>query len=162
MKNIAPTSAMIAALLIAAPAAWAAAPPPPTPYGMPISLELAKKVVGAAIAQAAKQPWPEAIAVVDPAGRLVLFERMDNTQYGSIRLAIEKAKTAAMFRKPSQQFEDIVTKFPAILGLQGAMPIGGGVPLVVDGKIVGAVGASGAPFSMPDDKVANAGAAVAK
>ncbi|MGH6990463.1 MAG: GlcG/HbpS family heme-binding protein [Stellaceae bacterium] len=162
MKHLSIATAMAGILLVAGPAAWAQKPPPPTPYGTPISLAMAKKAAHAALAQAAKQEWPEAVAIVGPAGRLVLFEKMDNTQYGSIHLAIRKAQTAAMFRQPSQNFENITKKFPAILGLEGAMPIGGGVPLVVDGKIVGAIGASGAPFSAPDDKVAGAGTAVVK
>jgi uncharacterized protein GlcG (DUF336 family) len=139
-------------------------PPAAPPYGPPITLEQAKQVMTAAEAQAAKiVKWPEAIAIVEPSGQLVMFEKADNTQYGSIHLAIRKAETAASFRAPSRIFENLVASgHTVLLGLEGAMPIGGGVPIVVGGKVIGAIGASGAPFSDPDETIAKAGAAALK
>jgi len=93
----------------AASAAPAAAPPaPPAPYGAPISLEAAQKVLAAAKEEADKQGWPVAIAVVDPAGYLVAFHRLDNTQLGSVEVSIAKARSAALFRRPTKVFEDIL------------------------------------------------------
>jgi len=140
-----------------------AAPPPPPPYGMPISLAEAKKAADAAIAEAGKTGFPSAVAVVGPAGDLIYFERMDNANISTTWLAQEKAKTAATFRRPSKLFEDRLQGGATyLLGLDGAMPVGGGVPLVIGGKVVGAIGASGAPSSGPDEQVAQAGAAAVK
>jgi glc operon protein GlcG len=129
------------------------------PYGMPISLEQAKKAAAAAEAEAQKiTPIPYVITIVDPEGRLVYFERMDDAQIGSIRIAIDKARSAAFFRRPTKVFEDLLAGGRnAILALHGAMPSEGGVPLVSDGKVVGAIGASaGTPAQ--DGQVARAGA----
>jgi len=86
-----------------------------------------------------------AVAVVDPSGTLVYYEKMDNTQAGSASVAIDKARTASLFKRPSKAFQDMVAGGQGlrILGLPGAVPIEGGVPSVVDGKIVGAIGVSG-------------------
>ena len=116
----------------------------PNPYG-PINLEVARKVADAAIAEGRKNGWNVAAAVVDSAGDLVFFERMDNTQSASMVIAQEKARTAARFKRPSKSLEDALAGGrQAILGIPGATPVEGGIPLVVDGKIVGAVGVSGA------------------
>lgn len=131
------------------------------PYGAPIPLAEAKRVVAAAQAEAAKNKWNVAIAIVDAGGHLVAFERMDATQYGSVTVAQEKARTAAAFRRPSKAFQDTVASGPEgtrILRLPGATPIEGGVPLVRDGKIVGAIGVSGVT-SAQDGQIAAAGAA---
>jgi uncharacterized protein GlcG (DUF336 family) len=131
------------------------------PYGAPIPLAAAQAVVAAAQAEAGRNNWAVAIAVVDSGGHLVAFVRMDTTQYGSAEVAQEKARTAAGFRRPSKAFEDIVSAGGAgvrYLGLTGAMPIEGGVPLVLGGKIVGAVGISGVT-SAQDGQIAQAGAA---
>lgn len=139
-----------------------AAPPPP--YGAPITLKQAHKIVEAAEAEAEKQGWPVAIAVVDGAGHLVLFHRLDNTQYGSVEVAIQKAKTSALFRRPTKVFEDTIAKGAEnlkILGLPGATPIEGGLPIVVDGKLIGAIGVSGVK-STEDAQVATAGLAALK
>ena len=126
-------------------------------YGPSVTLEQATKAIGAAEAEAKKNNWPVAIAVVDPAGMLVAFHRLDNTQTGSIVIAIEKARTSAMFKRPSKAFEDAVAGGRnAVLGL-GVMPIEGGVPIMMDGKIVGAVGVSGVTAAQ-DAQVARAGA----
>ena len=119
----------------------------PLPYGAPISLEVAKKAAAAAAAEARKNGWFMAIAVTEPSGDLVYFEKMDNTQFGSINIALGKARTAAKFKRPSKVFQDLLAKgdnFTYLLGLEGAMPVQGGLPIVVDGKIVGAIGISGA------------------
>jgi glc operon protein GlcG len=130
----------------------------PNPYGMPISVDVARKVADAALAEGRKNGWNVAAAVVDPAGDLVFFERMDNTQSASVVIAQEKARTAATFKRPSKALEDAVANGrQVILKLPGATPIEGGIPLVIDGKIVGAVGVSGAT-SPQDGQCAAAGA----
>src|SRR5438067_6607291 len=143
------------------PAAQAPAPPPAPPYGAPLSLDDAKKAAAAAIAETGKiGANPMAVAIVDPGGYLVHFERMDNTQYGSIRIAIDKARSAALFRRPSKAFEDGLASGGVnlrILALHGATPVEGGVPIMADGKVVGAIGASGGS-AQQDGQVAGAGA----
>ena len=135
--------AMVAAILMVF-AFGAQAQQMPNPYGGPITLEIAKKVVTAAAAEARKNNWTMAFAVADPAGNLVYFEKMDNTQTASIRIAIIKARSAATFKRPTKTFSDAVTGGNnAMLGLPGAIPSEGGIPIVIDGKIVGAIGASG-------------------
>ena len=139
-----------------------AAPPPPptTPYGSPIDLNAAKKVMAAAEAEATKNNWPMAIVILDSSGHTVMLHKLDNTQYGSIRVAEDKAQTALDFRRPSKVFEDLIAQGGLnmrILNLRGAAPFEGGVPILVDGKIVGAVGVSGAASSQ-DGQVAKAGA----
>jgi len=118
----------------------------PKPNGPPISVESAKKIASVALGEARKNNWYMAVAVVDPSGTLVYYEKMDNTQAGSASVAIDKARTASLFKRPSKAFQDMVAgggQGLRILGLPGAVPIEGGVPLVVDGKIVGAIGVSG-------------------
>jgi glc operon protein GlcG len=135
------------------------APPPPSPYGAPINLADAKKAADAAMAEVAKVgSAPDAIAVVDHGGFLIYFERMDNTQLGSVEIAIEKARSAALFRRPTKVFEDAVAGGRnAILALRGAVPLEGGVPIISGGKLVGAIGASGGT-AQQDGQVAKAGA----
>ena len=144
----------------------APSPPPTTPYGFPISLDAAKKVMAAAEAEAMKNNWPMAIVILDSTGHPVMLHRLDNTQYGSIRVAEDKAQTALDFRRPSKVFEDLVAQGGlgmSTLGLRGATPIEGGFPIIVDGKIIGAIGASGGTAPQ-DGQVAKAGvdAATAK
>jgi glc operon protein GlcG len=136
----------------------------PNPYGPPISLENAKKAAAAAMAEAAKNHWNMAVAVVDPNGTLVYYEKMDNTQLGSANVAVDKARSAALFKRPTKAFQDALTGSPAgirILGLEGAVPVEGGVPILADGKIVGAIGVSGAN-SDQDGQCAQAGVATIK
>lgn len=133
-------------------------------YGAPIPLAEAKRVMAAAQAEAAKNNWSVAIAIVDGGGHLVALERMDTTQYGSVEVALEKARTASAFRRPSKLFQDSVAaggEGLRMLNLTGAMPIEGGVPLVSGGKIVGAIGVSGVT-SAQDGQIAAAGAAALK
>jgi uncharacterized protein GlcG (DUF336 family) len=133
--------------------------PSPPPYGAPINLADAKKAADAAVAEVAKAgSAPDAIAIVDHGGFLIYFERMDNTQLGSVEIAIEKARSAALFRRPSKVFEDAVAGGRnAILALHGAMPLEGGVPIISGGKLVGAIGASGGT-AQQDGQVAKTGA----
>jgi glc operon protein GlcG len=119
---------------------------PPKAYGPPIGVENAKKIAAGALAEAKKNNWYMAVAVVDPSGTLVYYEKMDNTQTGSATVAIEKARTAAMFKRPTKVFEDAVTGGGAglrALRVPGVIPVEGGIPLIIDDKIVGAVGVSG-------------------
>ena len=136
----------------------------PNAYGPPISLEMAKKVAAPVIAEAAKNNWAIAVAVVDPAGNLVYYEKMDNTQLGSDHIAVEKARTAATFKRPTKAFEDALAKGSEnwrILTLSGVVASEGGIPLLIDGKIVGAIGVSGMT-SAQDGQCAKAGAEALK
>ena len=134
-------------------------PDAPQPYGA-IALEAAKKVAAPALAEASRNNWAMAVAVVDSAGDLVYFERMDATQTGSVVVAIDKARSAALFKRPTKAFQDMLAAGGEgwrVLGLQGAVPVEGGVPIVIDGKIVGAIGVSGGT-SPQDGQCARAGA----
>ena len=154
---------MGAALFIGAEA-WSQQPPtPPTPptipYGAPITLEQAKKAADAAEAEARKRNMNMAIAVVEPSGDLVYFRKMDGTQYASIKIAQDKAISAAIFRRSSKDFQDRVAKSDlSPMALRGAVASAGGVPIVVNGKIIGAIGVSGGA----DDPIAQAGADAVK
>ena len=131
-----------------------------TPIGPSIGLDAAKKAAAAASAEARKNGWFMAIALVDPAGTLVYFEKADTTQLGSAVVAIDKARSAALFKRPTKAFQDVVAAGGdglRILRLPGAVPIDGGVPIIMDGKIVGAIGVSGAT-SAQDGQCAMAGA----
>jgi uncharacterized protein GlcG (DUF336 family) len=160
-KSVARTAA---AVLLAGLALGAAAQQAPPPYGSPISLDDAKKAAAAALAEAHKINVPEAIAIVDPAGQLVYFERMDNNQTGGVNVAIGKARSAALFRRPTKVFTDLLAKgpnFTYLLGLEGASPVPGGIPLVIGGKIVGGIGTSGGTGDQ-DIQVSEAGVAALK
>jgi glc operon protein GlcG len=130
----------------------------PNGYGSPIPVEAARKVAAAAVAEARKNGWTVAAAIVDTGGDLVFFEKMDNTQVGSAIVSQEKARTAVRFKRPSKAFEDALNGGrQAILSLPGVTPVEGGIPLVIDGKIVGAIGVSGAT-SPQDAQCASTGA----
>jgi len=136
----------------------------PSPYGANVSLENAKKVAGPALAEAEKNHWNMAVAVVDTSGNLVYYEKMDNTQLGSANVAIEKARTAALFKRPTKAFQDVLAAGGdglRVLTLKGVVAVEGGIPLVMDGKIIGAIGVSGAASSQ-DAQCAKAGADVLK
>jgi glc operon protein GlcG len=147
-----------------APAAPAPTPPtPPTPYGAPISADGAHKAMAAAEAEAKKNSWPVAIAIVDTTGSLSMFMKLDNVQTASVNIAIGKARTALEFRRPTKALQDAIATGGVnlrFLSLPGAYLLEGGVPIVVDGKIVGAIGVSGV-MSNQDAQVAMAGAAAA-
>ncbi len=132
----------------------------PNFYGAPINLETAKKLSAAAVAEARKNNWTMAVAIVDIAGDLVYFEKMDGTQTGSVKVALGKARSAVLFKRPTKVFQDGVAaggEGLRLLGLEGAVPIEGGLPLAIDGKIVGAIGVSGGT-SAQDGVAAKAGA----
>ena len=115
-------------------------------YGVSIGAEAARKAAAASVAESKKNNWTMAVAVVDTGGHLVYFERMDGTQTGSARVALEKATTAAAYKRPTKVFEDALAAGGAglrILTLSGAVAIEGGLPIVADGKIIGAIGLSG-------------------
>jgi uncharacterized protein GlcG (DUF336 family) len=136
----------------------------PNPYGAPITADNAKKVAAAALAEARKNGWSMAAAVVDTSGDLVYFEKMDGTQAASVKIAVDKARSAARFKRPTKALQDVLAAGGdglRILGLQDAVPVEGGVPILMDGKIVGAVGMSGAT-SAQDGQCANAGAGAVK
>jgi len=110
-----------------------------------LSLELAKKIAEVAEAEAIKNNWSVVISIVDDGGNLVYLCRMDNTQIGSIEVSIQKARTAIFFKRPTKVFEDMVAGGRnAILSLPGVLPLEGGMPLIVKGQIIGAIGISGA------------------
>jgi hypothetical protein len=153
----------VLALSVAAFGQTPLVPPPNVPYGISISPDAAKKVAAAAIAEARKNNWAMAVAIVDAGGYLVYFERMPDTQLGSVEISQDKAKSAALFRRPTKSFQDTLAGGGdglRILKLNGAIPVDGGIPLIVDGKVIGAIGASGGT-SDQDGKTAQAGAAAA-
>jgi len=136
----------------------------PNPYGTAINLESARKVATAAIAEARKNQWNMAIAIVDPAGELVYFEKLDGTQAASVNIAIDKARSSARFKRPTKALQDVLATGGAglrMLALDGAVPVEGGVPILMDAKIVGAIGVSGGT-SQQDTEVATAAAAAVK
>ena len=132
----------------------------PNPYGLAITLDDAKKAAAPALAEARKNNWTMCVAVVDTAGNLVYFERMDATQTGSVAVSIAKARSAALFKRSTKTFQDALAAGGdglRFLKLENAVPIEGGVPIVMDGKIVGAIGLSGGT-SQQDGQCAQAGA----
>jgi glc operon protein GlcG len=123
-----------------------------------IGLDEAKAITAAARAKAVAEEWNVVIAILDSGGHLITLERADGTQLGSIRVAQDKAKTALMFKRPSKALEDVVLSGKVhMTQLTGALPIEGGLPLIVDGAVVGAIGISGVQ-SFQDGIVAQAGA----
>jgi len=132
----------------------------PNVYGLSVNLETAKKVATAAIAEARKNNWTMAVAITDTGGNLVYFEKMDGTQTGSVRVAIGKSRSAVLFKRPTKALQDTVAaggEGLRMLRLEGAVPIEGGLPLLMDGKIIGAIGVSGGT-SQQDGVAAKAGA----
>jgi uncharacterized protein GlcG (DUF336 family) len=136
-------------------AAAPSAPPAPAPaYGAPIGLETAQDLTAAALDHARANGWRVAVAVVEPSGELVAFARLDDTQYGSIHVAQRKAATAARYRLPTLTMEERVLAGRIVsLANEDALPIAGGRPIIVGGRIVGAIGVSGVT-SAQDDEVA--------
>ena len=132
----------------------------PNPYGASVTLDQARKIAALSVAEAAKNKWNMAIAIVDVAGDLVYFEKMDGTQVASVNIAQDKARSSVRFKRPTKAMQDVLAGGGAgirFLALQGAIPVEGGLPLIIDGKIVGAIGASGGT-SDQDGLAAKAGA----
>ena len=128
-------------------------------YGAAVRIETAKKAAAAALAEARRNNWTMAVAVVDPGGHLVYFERMDDTQAGSATVAQDKARSAALFKRPTKAFQDTLAAGGdgfRVLGIRGAVPVEGGLPLIVDGAIAGGIGVSGGTSSQ-DGQSAKAG-----
>ncbi len=122
-----------------------------------LTLEAARKIAAAAEAEARKNNWNVVIAIVDEGGYLVYLERMDNVQIASIEIALRKARSAALFRRPTKVFEDqLAGGRQAVLALPGAMPFEGGLPIVADGQVIGAIGVSGVT-AQQDGQIARAG-----
>jgi uncharacterized protein GlcG (DUF336 family) len=130
------------------------------PYGAPISIDEAKQVIAAAEAESKKHDWPLNIAVVDSGGNLVMFERLDGGQLASIEISQHKARAAAKFRRETKVFESAIQNGNnAVMSIDGTIGSRGGIPLIKDGKLIGAVGCSGATGSQ-DEVVCKAGAAI--
>ena len=152
------------AVAVAPAIAQTSAAPPPVPYGPSINIETSKKVAAAAIAEARRQGFTMAIAIVDPSGDMVYFEKMDNTQAASVAIALDKARSSARFKRPTKAMQDILAaggEGLRFLALEGAIPVEGGIPIMMDGKIVGAIGASGGSAEQ-DGQTARAGTAAVK
>ena len=152
-------SLILLVFVLCALGAWAQMP---NPYGPPISLEAAKAPAAAALAEAAKNKWTMAVAIVDTSGNLIYYEKMDNTQIASATVAIEKARSAVLYKRPTKAMQDALAAGGnglRILRLHDAIPVEGGIPLIIDGKIVGAIGVSG-DTSDHDGICATAGAAI--
>ena len=138
-----------------------AAGPKLPPYGLSITNEQARKVADAALAPARANGWTVVVAVVDTGGFLVYLEKLDQTQVGSVAIAEDKARSAAIFKRPTKMFHERLARGGdgmIVLGLKGAIPVEGGLPIVVDGKLIGALGVSGGS-SAEDEVCAEAGAA---
>ncbi|MEA2878125.1 MAG: glc operon protein GlcG [Hyphomicrobiales bacterium] len=161
------TSLLLGASIVAGPALAemaAAPPPPPPPYGEQINIEQAKKAAAAAAEEAKKINTFMAIAVVSPSGDLVYFEKMDNTQYASVTIAIHKARAAARFRRPTSSFEERVGAGGVgltLLTLDDVIASPGGNPIIVGGKLIGAIGLSGGTGAQ-DNQASLAGVAAVK
>ena len=133
-------------------------PPPAPPFGMPITLEQAQKVIDAAMSEAKKLKLNYAFAVVEPSGDLVYFRKMTGAPYSAIQLAEGKAVTAARYRRPTKFFFDMVEAgHQFFMSFPGALPVPGGVPIIADGKLIGAIGVSGGN-SEQDIQIATPGA----
>lgn len=131
----------------------------PPDYGPPISLDNAKKVMAAADGEAAKNNWPVVIAIIDSGGHIVMLHKRDNAQLASLEVAPGKAKTALMYKRPTKVLDDAISSGGAgvrFLALKDITPLEGGFPIVMDGKIVGAIGVSGV-LSAQNSQIGRAG-----
>lgn len=171
MRNSILTSILMSAALLVGTDVKAQTPPPPNldtipekmpfsnPYGVPISAQRAQSLIQAASAEALKRGWAMNIAVVDSGANLVAFLRMDGAQLASITVAEHKARTSAKFRRPTKAIEDAVQKsdYKYMLSLDDVIASRGGIPLIEDGKVIGAIGCSGGTGSQ-DEVVCTAAA----
>lgn len=141
--------------------AQAPAPTAPLLYGNPLNAAQAQAAVDAAEAEARRNGWSLSIAVLEPNGQLAAFKKLDGASYGSIEVAMGKARTAAFFRGPSKVYADMVARGgTSILAVPHMLPAQGGVPIIAGGKVIGAIGISGAQASQ-DEQAAMAGAKAA-
>ena len=150
---------LVLGMVVLLMAASASAQAPPPAYGSAISLDQAKKVMAGAEAEAKKNNWPVVIAILDSGGQLVMLQRLDNAQWGSVEVAKDKARSAVAFRRPTKVFQDLIAQGGAnmrLLNLTGASMLEGGIPIVVDGKIVGGIGVSGVT-AQQDAQIGQAG-----
>ena len=152
------TAGLVTAQQPTTPAAPAAPPAPPPDYGAPITNEQAKKVMAGAEAEAKKNKWNVVITILDSGGQLVMLQRLDGAQWGSIDISREKAKSAVALRRPTKALQDLIAQGGANLRLLslGYSVLEGGIPIVMGGKIIGAVGVSGVT-SQQDAQIAQAG-----
>jgi len=152
------TAAMVAALALAAFTTASQAQQRPD-YGPDVTVAMAKKIAAGTLAECAKNKWNVAVAVVDTHGFLVYFERMENTQSASIEVAQGKARVGAMYRRTTRVFAEVIAKSgPAVMTLPGVVASPGGMPIFVDGKVIGGVGVSGVTGDQ-DEQCAKAGLA---
>ena len=165
LAAVAAGSAITPALAQQPPAAPAPAPAPAAapmpPYGPPIGLDQAKRVMAAAELEAAKNSWQVAITILDSGGNMIMFHRVDNAQLSATAVSEGKARTALEFKRPSKALDDAIAAGGAgmrLLALKDITPLEGGILILVDGKIIGAIGVSGA-LSSQDAQIATAGAA---
>ena len=150
------TGALVLGLLAAVPAGAQTTPPP---YGPPIGIEGARAVMTAAESEAAKNNWAVVISIIDSGGNIVMLHRHNDVQLSSIEISQGKAKTALMFKRPSKVLDDAISSGGAglrFLALKDIVPLEGGLPIVADGKIIGAIGVSGVT-SDQDGQIAKAG-----
>jgi uncharacterized protein GlcG (DUF336 family) len=142
MRRALAMSIYLVACLLSGASAWSQQAPPA--IGSPLTLDQAKKVAAAAEAEAKKNNWSMAVAIVEPSGALVYYFKMDGTQYGSINVAMDKATSAALYRRPTAAFNaGLKAGNTYLMQLRGANAVPGGIPIVVGGKLVGAIGTSG-------------------
>jgi len=149
---------MVVATLVLFAAASASAQAPPA-YGTAITLDQAKKAMAGAEAEAKKNGWPVVIVILDSGGNLVMLQRLDNAQWGSIEVAKDKARSAVAFRRPTKVFQDLITQGGGnlrLLNLSGASLLEGGIPIMADGKVIGGIGVSGVT-SQQDAQIGQAG-----
>ena len=148
------------AFAMAAGSALAQQPVATLPYGPPITLDQSKRAMAAAELEAAKNSWQVAITILDSGGNIVMFHKIDNTQLSAVTVSEGKARTALEFKRPSKALDDAIAAGGAgmrLLALKNITPLEGGLPVVVDGRIIGAIGVSGA-LSSQDAQVAKVGA----
>jgi uncharacterized protein GlcG (DUF336 family) len=156
LKTFAGVCAIALAAALPLPVKAQTAPPP---YGPPIGIDTARKVMASAEAEAIKNNWAVVVAILDSGGHIVMLHRFDNTQLSSIEISEGKAKTALMFKRPTKVLDDAISAGGAglrFLALKDIVPLEGGLPIIIDGKIVGAIGVSGV-LSSQDAQIARAG-----
>jgi len=166
MKSHTKLTLAIVALLCIGAEALAQQPPappaPPPPHGTPVTLEQAKKLATATVAEGVRNGWKLVVAIVEPSGDLVYFERADGVQYASFNLALAKARASALYRRPTKVFADAVNSGQLFfLSFKDVIAVDGGHPIVVDGKLIGGIGVTGATAAQ-DSQSAMAGLATLK